>query len=128
MSTPTHSLLATVPAALHDKANKLAHALGYQPEDGDTFSIRLDTPDGEKAAFIQFVMPSFIALLAAGKTGTYPLLDWPSFGLSEEDVAGVMTAIDADTRSVDARLSLEEHMAAFLAERPRWAVQVAGRE
>lgn len=125
MSVPTHSLMAHVPAALHDKANKLAWALGYQPEDGDTFSIRLDAPEGERRAFIQWVMPSFIALLAAGKTGTYPPIPWADFGLSDADVAEVMGAIDTDTRSVDAGLPLAQHMAEFLADRPGWSVVVS---
>lgn len=115
MSTPTHSLLATVPAALHDKANRLAFALGYQPEDGDTFSIRLTDGEDEFRAFLQFVMPSFIALLAAGKNGTYPPIQWSDFGLTTEDVAEVMGAIEANARPVDEGYSLSQHMAEFLA-------------
>ena len=112
MSTPTHSLLATVPAALHDDANRLAWSLGYQPEDGDTFSIRLDTPDGERCAFIQFVTDSFRKLLANAKAGRLPDVPWKDFGLSEADVTEVVTALEIIERPVAGNLRLASDMEA----------------
>ena len=112
MSTPTHSLLATVPAALRDKANRVAYALGYQPEDGDTFSIRLDTPTGERCGFIQFVTTSFRQLLTDAKAGKLPAVVWKDFGLTEADVTEVFAAMEINDRPVTKELSLASDMKA----------------
>ena len=110
MSTPTHSLLATVPAALHNRANLLAWALGYQPEDGDTFSIRFTTPGGDRYGFIQFVSQSFRTLIAEAKAGRFPDVLWEDFGLTEDDVAEVVDALEVIERPVDKNLRLASDM------------------
>jgi len=128
MSTaPTHSLLATVPAALHDKANRLAWALGYQPEDGDTFSIILDTPEGERCGFIQFVTDSFRQLLADAKAGRLRDIQWKDFGLSEADVTEVVTALEIIERPVGKNLKLASDMKAVETSRG-FALKVAAAE
>lgn len=100
MSTPTVSFVGIVPVSDHDDANRLATAFGYQPENGNTFSIRLSS-DGEHhthSAFVQSATPGFVALMEAGALGQLPPLPWADFGLTAERVTQIMGGMVHDTK------------------------------
>lgn len=122
MSAPTVSFVGIVPIADHEDANRIAWAFSYQPEDGDTFSIKLTSNGSTQthAAFVQSATDGFVALMAAGRRGQIPSLSWADFGLTADRVAQVMSAMVMDTKPladlIAAREWLQDHLAAVCAE------------
>jgi len=99
------SIVIIVPAELREKANRLTCALGYDnsPVPGRTFSIPLSADGVEPATHYGCRTPAktdFVDIVAAAGNGVLPdWLDLEAYGLTEQDVAGIL-AINEDGRPV----------------------------
>lgn len=118
MTAPTLALAGIVPIAFHDDANRLATAFGYQPPDGDTFSIRLssDGTNETHRAFVQSASDGFAGMLSAMKAGTLPPIPWSDYGLSEQSVIDLMAALFIHASSLPELVGSGQWLADHLAE------------
>lgn len=117
MTAPTLALAGIVPVAFHDDANRLAWATGYQPPDGNTFSVRLssDGTNHTHSAFVQSASDGFAGMLSAMKAGTLPPIPWSDFGLSEQSVSGLMAALFIHASSLPELVNSGQWLADHLA-------------
>jgi hypothetical protein len=103
----TNSVVLIVPAALQDQANRLACAVGYDaaPLPGDTFSRPLSSDGSTLTTHYgchTWADAAFLGLLQNAAQGQLPPVAWTDYGLSANDVAGVMSALIVSVRDMAA--------------------------
>lgn len=95
MSEYTYSVSLIVPAALHEKAQRLAWAIGNDEPPLDSFSAELSS-DGTNITHYglhTYAVPEFAAMLSAAQQGQLPPIPWSDYGLAEQDVLGLVSAM-----------------------------------
>lgn len=95
MSEYTYSVSLIVPAALHEKAQRLAWAIGNDEPPLDSFSAELssDGTDITHYGLHTYAVPEFAAMLSAAQQGQLPPIPWADYGLTEQDVLDLMGAM-----------------------------------
>jgi hypothetical protein len=97
----TLSIVMIIPAALQDKANKLACALGHDVLPGNTFSVPLSADGSEPATHYgcrTAAQQNFVDLLTAAGQGSLPDVPWADFELTEADIPAVLSALIIDVK------------------------------
>ena len=110
------SIVIIVPAALQDKANRLACALGHDVLPGNTFSVPLsDNPSQEVSHYgcRTAAKQEFVDIINAAGAGMLPE-DFPldEFGVTVQDVQDVIAAQIMDVRSAGEMLTHFDDVAA----------------
>lgn len=116
MTTHTYAIALAIPAALRADANALAWALGWQEQDGNTFSVPLSVGGAEPATHygtVTVARPSFVATLTE-PADTLAATDWPAYGLTAERVQAVLAGLLSDVRLRSAGVEGGEQWAQFL--------------
>lgn len=98
-----YAVAAILPAADRADGDRLAWALGYQPDPAQgysTFGVPLSA-DGAKPAThygfnAQATAPEFVALLQGAKGGVLPPIDWPAYGLTADRVLTVVAGMQVE--------------------------------
>lgn len=95
MSEYTYSVSLIVPAALREKAQRLAWAIGHDEPPLDSFTAELSS-DGINITHYglhTYAVPEFAAMLSAAQQGQLPPIPWSDYGLTEQDVTDLMSAM-----------------------------------
>lgn len=90
------SVVLIIPAALREKANLLACALGHDQVPGRTFDVQLSADGAEPASHYgchTWAQTSFVQMFEAAKQGALPDIEWSEFSLSVEDVQEVVAEL-----------------------------------
>jgi hypothetical protein len=98
------SLVAIVPAAQQDAANRLACALGYDVLPGNTFSVPLSSTGAAPATHYgcrSLAKQEFLDVLGAAAQGQLPPIDWSEYGITETDISAVLASLFIDRRPAD---------------------------
>jgi hypothetical protein len=108
MTDWTLSIVMIIPAALQDKANKLACALGHDVLPGNTFSAPLSSDGSEPATHYgcrTAAKQEFLDILTAAGAGQLPpALPLDEFGVTAQDIADVLAAQIIDVRDASAMI------------------------
>ncbi len=104
MSDWTLSLVAIVPAAQQEAANRLSCALGYDALPGNTFSVPLSATGQAPATHYgcrSLAKQEFLDILTAAAGGQLPPVDWTEYGVTETDITAVLASLIIDQRPAD---------------------------
>jgi hypothetical protein len=110
------SAVLIIPAAVLDDANAVGLALGHGP---NNYTVPLAS-DADPGTVTHYgaradVSSEFIAVVAAGKAGTLPPVDWSAVGIDETRALAVVDALVADFDEAGAHPSPLAHWSAALA-------------
>lgn len=103
----TLSIVMIVPAALRDNANLISCALGHDTFPGQTFSVPLsETGNGPATHYgcRTAAKQAFADLVSGAMSGALPDLPWGEYGLSEQDVSDILSALVIDVRPADSMI------------------------
>lgn len=95
MSQYSYSVSLIVPAAMLDKAQHLAWAIGHDEPPLDCFGAEL-TSDGATVTHYglhTYAMQSFVDILVGAQQGQLPPIPWADYGLTEQDVLDVVASM-----------------------------------
>lgn len=110
------SVVLICPAALQEKSNLLACALGHDVLPGNTFSVPLSADGNAPATHYgchTVAQLSFVQMFQAAGQGQLPDIVWGDFGLTEADVWEVLGELIVSPRQ---DLSGREHFESVLSE------------
>lgn len=93
MSEFTHSVALIAPAALREKAQRLAWAIGINEPPFDSFSAELSSDGTTITHYGQTTYDNaeFATLLLEAQQGKLPDIPWTYYGLTEQNVTDLMT-------------------------------------